>query len=590
MKTLGIILPAAALAALVGAGGCVTAPAATPRAAATLRYGGQYDESVIRGDAEISDSGVFSGGVRLAAWDSEDEGGAGRLALASAVYFFPVPSNAQSLSIEVRYQRDAAAADTRFAGYVFTRNLDIERQYAGQEGARGGDADEPLFYGDTFVLPADQTACSIDLDAAGRVVDGVLEVHVAADAGQALHVESIQVTALEAAAPVVVERVVEVIPDPWVYTYGYYYLGPWCHYRHGSVVSFSFGSWGWDTFYVSGWGVYRDHFRHNHHHVYRPPHVVRPAPRPRPRPGFQHRGPSAAHVHDYREGWRNRNRGGGDGRPTSPRESPDRPRAVSPEPGRDRRPEPVRRTEPDRRPEVERRREPERRPESGPRSQPDRGVEGGRQREPDRAPLPAGRVSPDPAPAARPPAGGESRNPSGGFTRGRPAEGAEPRPERARPPQASPVTEERKPAPQPAVERSPEAPRAVPSSPRRRPEESEAGPRRGTEPAAAPAPRPPAVRQSPGSSSPVVPPASPRGGTGPELTPRRTAPEVFPGRQPGPAQPVRPAVQGPPARPQGPTAPSRSPREEETEQGGPGGRGGSGGPQGGSGGRRGGRP
>ncbi len=48
MKTLGIILPAAALAALVGAGGCVTAPAATPRAAATLRYGGQYDESVIR--------------------------------------------------------------------------------------------------------------------------------------------------------------------------------------------------------------------------------------------------------------------------------------------------------------------------------------------------------------------------------------------------------------------------------------------------------------------------------------------------------------------------------------------------------------
>ena len=86
------------------------------RLASIYRQADRYDEYIIRGDAAVSDSPDLANGIRLAAWDGESEDDSAALALASAVYFFEVPEDTVSVSIEVGYQNLDQIGNDQIAG------------------------------------------------------------------------------------------------------------------------------------------------------------------------------------------------------------------------------------------------------------------------------------------------------------------------------------------------------------------------------------------------------------------------------------------------------------------------------------------
>jgi len=206
------------------------AAAARQRLATISRYANRCDEYLVRGDAAVTASPVFKNGLRLAAWDGADPGDTTRVALASAVYFIEVPAYSRSVRIDVSYRRDPAATRPE-AGFLFVRDPQVEEAFGGDADAPADNplAIDPVFYGRTCPLPGGNGRASVEIGTDGLLsAQGVLELHLAAGAGQVLDVDYFQVTAyadyLPAAEPV---TQVVTIEQPYAYTYSYYYAGPW---------------------------------------------------------------------------------------------------------------------------------------------------------------------------------------------------------------------------------------------------------------------------------------------------------------------------------------------------------------------------
>jgi len=279
--------------------------AAAPALSAESRYGAQFNEWFSRGDAAVSASTVFGQGVRLAAWDGQNENDASRVAVAAAVYFFQIPEGAVSVGIDVGYRADPAAQNPAVAGFLFVRNQAAERQYApdGQE----DQADEPAFVGDTYLLPANQTRQVVNVATADRVLNGVLEVHVAAGAGQVLDVQHVQATSFAAEmapAPVFYMPSVNYVPDPYQYTYYYYYGGP-CYYPYGGYFArFDCFDRVIDPFYWGGWSTFRACFSTHHRWARRPDHFAHGRPFAARPPIFEQDGVASHHQDWLRRNFR----------------------------------------------------------------------------------------------------------------------------------------------------------------------------------------------------------------------------------------------------------------------------------------------
>ena len=241
-----------------------------------FRSGAQYDEWFVRGDASVAPSTVFSQGTRLSAWDAKNADEATRVGIATAAYFFQVPPDARSLSIQVIYRVDPNARDQKIAGFLFVRDLAVQRQLAGSVSPQSNSVDEPGFYGDTYVLPADQGSVTVTVPTADRVADGVAEVHVSADAGQMLDVQSVMVSYYAQAiseprpSPAPGTRPAASTPSyvssPYQYSYDYYYAGPW-YYPYGGYLAsyypYDYGDY-LNPFHWSGWPTYRACFWYYH--------------------------------------------------------------------------------------------------------------------------------------------------------------------------------------------------------------------------------------------------------------------------------------------------------------------------------------
>ena len=184
-RTLGIGLLATAVAFAASA-----APAANSLLSTDYRYAAQADKTITRGGGTASESKLLPRGLRLAAPDAQDDKGK---AVATAVYLFKVPLAATSFTIEVAYRVDAAAKDKEVAGLLFVRNEAMEKRAAEAENQPKSLESEPAFFGNLYFLKGNDTTASFALPFEGHVVEGVLEVHLSAGAGQAFDAQYVQV-------------------------------------------------------------------------------------------------------------------------------------------------------------------------------------------------------------------------------------------------------------------------------------------------------------------------------------------------------------------------------------------------------------
>jgi len=244
--------------------------------ATAYRYAAQFDEWFIRGDADLSVSPAFQNGLRLAAWDGRQERDVSRVAAASAVYFFQVPADARTVAIEIGYKSAGLPGGGQIAGQLFVRDEEIERRFASQLPDKATPLEEPTFYGNTYLLPSDQVQLVVELPTANHVINGVLELHLSAGAGQALDVQYVQVTSLAEERPVYVSHVpsIRYVRDPYAYTYTYYYQGPWYYPRDGFFAGFYLFDNDIAPYYWGGWYAYRAAFHVHHPWRYRPDHYT----------------------------------------------------------------------------------------------------------------------------------------------------------------------------------------------------------------------------------------------------------------------------------------------------------------------------
>lgn len=209
------------------------------------RAGNDVDEWIERGNATINASPHFEEGARLTAWASqyiqEDDY---EFAIASAVYFFEIPPNAQYIEILVRYRGEPSKPYIddyeSIAGRVWIRNT--KREYT-RRGYDDKHADETR-YGDTFVLRAKRRSETIKIPAAGHVDDGFLEMHVVAQDGEQLDIEYVDVVTYRKQRHI--HRYNRYARSyqwrPWHhYTYLYFYDGP-CYYAtdHDYYIRWSY--------------------------------------------------------------------------------------------------------------------------------------------------------------------------------------------------------------------------------------------------------------------------------------------------------------------------------------------------------------
>ena len=226
------------------------------------RTGNDVDEWIERGNATITASPRFDEGARLTAWASkyiqEDDY---EFAIASAVYLFEIPPQAQYVEILVRYRGEPNEPYIEdyesIAGRVWIRST--KREYT-RHGYDDKHADETR-YGDTFVLRAKRRSETIKIPAAGHVDNGFLEMHVVAQDGEQLDIEYIDVVTYRKHRHI--HRYNRYARSyqwrPWHrYTYLYFYDGP-CYYatdhdyyirwsyplfdRHYSAVRYSYGNY-----------------------------------------------------------------------------------------------------------------------------------------------------------------------------------------------------------------------------------------------------------------------------------------------------------------------------------------------------------
>ncbi len=195
------------------------------------RVANDVDEWIERGNATITASPIFEDGMRLTAWaNSYRDADNYEFAIASGVYLFEIPRNAQSIEIVVRYKGEPNKFEINdhyepIAGRVWIRNTKREST---RRGYHDQNASETR-YGDTFVLRAKNRSETIKIPVAGHIDNGWMELHVVAEGGEQLDVEYIEVSTYRRAPKV---RVVQHYRSsyrwrPWHrYTYLYFYDGP----------------------------------------------------------------------------------------------------------------------------------------------------------------------------------------------------------------------------------------------------------------------------------------------------------------------------------------------------------------------------
>lgn len=185
--TLGFLIVAVACASR-------DASAAPVLLSTDYRYAAQADKSFSHGEATVAKSQLFERGLRLAGppGAAGDKGGPGQ-AVATAVYRFEVPLAAKSFIVEVGYRADAAAKDREIAGLLLVRNRDMEAKAAELAKERKLEGGKPDFLGNTYFLPGNKVTTSFTLPAESHVVEGVLEVRLAATAGQAFDAQYVEV-------------------------------------------------------------------------------------------------------------------------------------------------------------------------------------------------------------------------------------------------------------------------------------------------------------------------------------------------------------------------------------------------------------
>ena len=215
------------------------------RIASEYRRGYQVDDWLERGSSSVTESSIFADGIRLASWatryeEDYDHG------LASAIYFFEVPSRARSIRVKISYdgKADRSDLDGDIAGRVWIRRAhmgDDYEEYYPSEGRYEG-ADEPL-YGDTFILRARKHLEILRLSADDHVVDGTMELHVVAEDGQRIDVKYIEVESYSylPSARVITRYYRDYVWRPWHdYTYWYFYTGPVYHFADYYYVRYTY--------------------------------------------------------------------------------------------------------------------------------------------------------------------------------------------------------------------------------------------------------------------------------------------------------------------------------------------------------------
>ena len=194
------------------------------------RDAGDVEDWIERGNATVTASPSFENGIRLTAWASEsDEAENYEFAIASAVYLFEIPRQAQYVEILVRYRGEPHRADFDYeeiAGRVWIRNT--KREYARRHYSDNGEEEETL-YGDTFFLRAKRRSETIKIATAGHVDNNMLEMHIVAENGEQLDIEYVDVATYQRQPDVrVIHRYARDYHwQPWHrYTYLYFYDGP----------------------------------------------------------------------------------------------------------------------------------------------------------------------------------------------------------------------------------------------------------------------------------------------------------------------------------------------------------------------------
>lgn len=193
------------------------------------RDAGDVEDWIERGNATVTASPRFESGIRLTAWANEsDKEEAYEFAIASAVYLFEIPRQAQYVEILLRYRGEPHRADFDYeeiAGRVWIRNT--KREYARRNYSDYGE--EETLYGDTFFLRAKRRSETIKIATAGRVDNGILEMHIVAENGEQLDIEYVDVVTYQRQPDVrVIHRYARDYHwQPWYrYTYLYFYDGP----------------------------------------------------------------------------------------------------------------------------------------------------------------------------------------------------------------------------------------------------------------------------------------------------------------------------------------------------------------------------
>jgi hypothetical protein len=218
---------------------------------------------------------LFNDGLRLAAWATgyEDDYEYG---VASAIYFFEVPSRVRSVRIKISYDGEANRSDIgdEIAGRVWIRRATIGNDYEEYYPSEGRyeDVDQPL-YGDTFVLRARKRLEILRLSASDYADDGMMELHIVAEGRQRIDVKYIEVETYSYAPKVrVITRYYKDYTwQPWnQYAYWYFYTGPTYHFGDYYYVRYTYPRYH-DNYigirfsfnrYLTGYYVRYPHYRH----------------------------------------------------------------------------------------------------------------------------------------------------------------------------------------------------------------------------------------------------------------------------------------------------------------------------------------
>ena len=236
MKTRISILSAVCLISCFAIAGVLTPAAAdydyyADRLSREHRVANDVDEWIERGNATITASPRFEDGVRLTAWaNAAEDTNNYEFAIASAVYLFEIPTEAQYIEILVRYRGEPHRLEIEdyeepIAGRVWIRNTQRE---ATRRGYHDENAKETR-YGDTFVLRAKNRSELIKIPAVGHVKSGWMELHIVAEGGEQIDVEHLEVSTYRRQPKVkVIQRYTPTYRwRPWHnYTYLYFYDGP----------------------------------------------------------------------------------------------------------------------------------------------------------------------------------------------------------------------------------------------------------------------------------------------------------------------------------------------------------------------------